>query len=98
MRDRPSQRGFSLIELIIVVIILGVGAAIAIPRLSSAAENTRYNATHQGFRNIVTAMDSYYMDNVSYPPNATISTLPPEMVGYLHESVSINAPPRTVIR
>lgn len=84
MRVLRTQSGFSLIELIIVVIILGVIAAIAVPRLSNAASNSRYNAAHQGFRNIAVAMDTYYMDNLSYPPNTHVGVFPTEMDGYLH--------------
>lgn len=87
-----SSRGFSIIELVIVIVIVGLLAAIAVPRLAAFGANGKYAATHQGFRQIASALDMYHADHLGYPPNASIATLPPEMVGYLDE-FSFTVPP-----
>lgn len=87
------KRGFSLVELVIVVVILAVVSAIAVPRLSSASGNARYNATNAGFRNLSAAMDAYFMDHYAYPPNSGIAELPDGMNGYPHENAFARVPP-----
>lgn len=88
-----NRCGFTILELVIVVIIVGVVAAIAMPRLSAAGVNAKYNAAHQGFRSITAALDMYQNDYRAYPPNAPIATLPPEMTDYLYVSAFTNPPP-----
>lgn len=43
-RGPPRQRGFTLVELLIVVIILGMLAAMVVPRFSNAASDTKVGA------------------------------------------------------
>lgn len=87
-----KKPGFSLIELVLVVLIIGVIGAIAVPRLSSASENSKYSAVHAGFRNIGTAMDSYYMDHRVYPNNAHVGRMPDGMEGYIQPNAFSQAP------
>ncbi len=62
------RKGFSLVELVIVVVILGVIAAIAIPRISSGSKNAGESALKANLATIRNAIDWYYGDhNFTYP-------------------------------
>lgn len=62
--------GFTLIELLIVVAIIGILAAIAVVNYLNAQIRTRLARTTADMRTIATAMESYKIDNDSYPPTA----------------------------
>lgn len=88
-----NRPGFSILELVIVVVIAGLLAALALPRLGAFSAHGKYHATHQGFRQITSALDMYHAEERAYPPNAALATLPPEMVGYLDEATFTTPPP-----
>ena len=57
-----SRRAFTLIELMIVVIIIGILAAIAIPKFSSNREKAYITQMKSDLRNLATAQEGYYQD------------------------------------
>ena len=61
-----ARRGFTLIELLIVVVIIGILAAIAIPKFANTKEKAYIAAMKSDLRNLVTAEESYFADNVTY--------------------------------
>lgn len=68
--SRPSQhrrRAFTLVELVMVVTIIGMVAAIAVPRISSAATNARLNALSATVVEVQKAIDTYYAEHSKYP-------------------------------
>jgi len=68
------RRGVALIELLLVIVVLGTLAAIAIPRLSSSAQNAKENACYTNINVMNSQIDIYAGDNNgSYPP--TIETI-----------------------
>jgi type IV pilus assembly protein PilA len=61
-----NTKGFTLIELLIVVVIIGILAAIAIPKFANTKEKAYVAAMKSDLRNMVTAEESYFADQVSY--------------------------------
>jgi len=61
-----NTKGFTLIELLIVVVIIGILAAIAIPRFANTKEKAYVASMKSDLRNLVTAEESYFADNVTY--------------------------------
>jgi len=62
-RNRSSRRGFSLVELVIVVVILGIIAAIAIPRISSSSQAAGTSALRANLQTVRNAIDWYYTEH-----------------------------------
>lgn len=66
-----GKRGITLVELLIVVMILGALAAIALPRISQSASNARQRACDTNVSLINSAIEMYYVDTGSYPAALT---------------------------
>lgn len=64
-----SARAFTLIELLIVVGIIAILAAIAIPNMLEAQVRAKVSRVKSDMRTIATALESYAVDNNKYPPN-----------------------------
>lgn len=64
------QVGFTLIEVMVVVVILGILAAVVVPRIMSRPDEARVVKAQQDLRAIGAALDLYKLDNFSYPTTA----------------------------
>jgi general secretion pathway protein G len=64
---RPSQSGFTLIEVMVVVVILGILAAMVVPKIMSRPEEARITKARQDIRAIESALNLYRLDNFVYP-------------------------------
>jgi general secretion pathway protein G len=62
-----NQRGFTLIEIMVVVIILGLLAGLVLPRVLGQEEKARINAAKTQIRALESALDAFKLDNVFYP-------------------------------
>src|SRR6266700_687199 len=69
------QSGITLIEILIVIAIIGILAAIAIPNLLNAVQRGKQKRTMSDMRTLATAIEAYAVDNNSYPPAACPSGL-----------------------
>ncbi|MFH1739446.1 MAG: prepilin-type N-terminal cleavage/methylation domain-containing protein [bacterium] len=67
METETSRKAFTLIELLIVVAIIGILAAIAVPNFLNAQMRAKVSRTLADFRSLATALESYYVDNQDYP-------------------------------
>ena len=63
MRD---SKGFTVIELLIVVVIIGILAAIAIPKFSATRERAYFAAMRSDLRNLAAQQEIYYADNYTF--------------------------------
>lgn len=69
---RPSRRstvqaGFTLIEILVVVVILGILAAAIVPQIMDKPEQARVAKAKTDIRALETALDLYRLDNFRYP-------------------------------
>ena len=63
---RNKEKGFTLIELMIVIAIIGILAAIAIPQFSAYRKRSYNSAAKADLRNLATAEEAYYVDYNTY--------------------------------
>ena len=68
--NRRRERGFTLVEIMIVVLIIGILLAIAVPSFMNARERSRANACRANLRQIQAAKEQWAMAN-NRGPNAT---------------------------
>ena len=68
-RTNPTNRtsGFTLIEVMVVVVILGLLAAIVVPKVMSRPDEARVVAARADIAAIVQALKLYRLDNINYP-------------------------------
>lgn len=72
---RSSQRqAFTLVELVIVVLVLGIIAAAAAPKLFDTANDARDNSTRHSLVVVRNALELYRATNADYPDGADIDT------------------------
>jgi general secretion pathway protein G len=64
---RHTQNGFTLIELMVVLLIIGVLAALIVPNVLDRADDAKTMAAKTDVRNVLQALKLYRLDNGRYP-------------------------------
>lgn len=67
-----NERGFTLIELMVVVVILGILASVAIPKFANQKDKALEVKTQVDIRIIQNAVDLYFLDYNVYPSNTGV--------------------------
>ncbi len=65
-RSTINQKGFSLVELMVVVAIIGILAALAVPRFQTFQAKARQSEAKVNLAHMYTLQSSYYGDNTTY--------------------------------
>ncbi len=90
MQKRKRHSGFSLLELLAVVTILGIIAAMIIPRVSSSSNTARQNVHAQNKAEINSAVERFFVDTGSWPANDLSDMVPPTSYDYFPDGLPAN--------
>ena len=66
-QQRSTQAGFTLIEIMVVVVILAILAAAVVPRIMDRPDEARITKARQDIRVLESALELYRLDNFNYP-------------------------------
>ena len=67
MNTLKRRQGFTLVEIMVVVIILGLLAALVVPRVLGQGEEARRTAAQVQLKEIEQALDLFHLDNGFFP-------------------------------
>ena len=75
--EAHHQNGFTLIEVLIVTVIIGIIAAIAVPKFAATKEKAYDRTVMSDIRRAQVAAEAYYADNLTYPASASDADFTP---------------------
>ena len=84
------RRGFSLIELMTVMAVIGLLAALGIPRYRDMKRRGYSANVMSDFNTVRVAAYTYFADNATYPPDGGSGTPPAVLVPYLPQGFSFS--------
>ena len=66
-RNRKRQQGFTLVEMLLVLVILAALAAVVVPKFAGRSKQAKVTAAQSQISNLEIALDSFEVDNGYYP-------------------------------
>ena len=75
-RDSPTCRGFTLVEILVVVAIIGILVALMLPAIQQARESARKTQCANNLKQIGLGMHAYLGTHKAFPPGYTSKVLP----------------------
>lgn len=78
-----NKRGFTLVEILVVITLMGVIAGIAVPSIYTIANKQKENVKNKQLETILSVSEMYLRDNIDDIQDITVQTLVKE--GYLNE-------------
>ena len=84
---RRRSAGFTLVEIMIVVVIIGFLASMAIPAFQKVRRNAQNSAFANDLRQVRMAAEQYIMEKGDFPPDGS-AALAPELAGYVSSSIN----------
>jgi prepilin-type N-terminal cleavage/methylation domain-containing protein len=95
MRPRVHSpvSGFTLVEVMIVVLIISLLATIAVPTVQNLQRKARTSAIQNDFRVFATAFDTYAQEYGTWPAETAAGVVPPEMAGRLNATAFTRTTP-----
>jgi general secretion pathway protein G len=67
LQRQSKHQGFTLIEILVVIVILGILGAVVAPQILSRPDTARVQAAQTDLRTLSAALDIYRLDNFNYP-------------------------------
>lgn len=79
-KSHGTQKGFTLIELMVVIVICGIMVAVVVPRFIGAQDRARVSAARSDVDQFRQALAMFEIDNADYPAAMTLFTAPTVLV------------------
>lgn len=89
-KEQPMKKGFTMIELVFVIVILGILAGIAIPRLAATRDDASATKAAMEIKDVITQVAAYYTINGKWA-EAAVTTAGQEMINTNNQDIAAAA-------
>ena len=90
LKKLRSEQGFTLLELLVVIVIIGILALLIIPNLTSAPKKARDVQRKTDLRAVQKSLEEYYVSNNAYPVTTTFTALSTSLVPSIMRALPVD--------